>query len=88
VSFDRKLLDIVCCPVTHQPLEMLPEATLDRLNALISEQKIMARGDVPVAEPLAEGLVTRDGRLVYPVRDGIPVLLEEHGILLAQINEP
>jgi uncharacterized protein YbaR (Trm112 family) len=30
--------------------------------------------------------VTRDGRMAYPVRDGIPVLLEEQGILLAQLN--
>jgi uncharacterized protein YbaR (Trm112 family) len=27
--------------------------------------------------PLAEALVTADGDLVYPVRDGVPILFEE-----------
>jgi uncharacterized protein YbaR (Trm112 family) len=34
---------------------------------------------------LAEALVTRDGRLVYPIRNGIPVLLEEESIDWNQI---
>jgi uncharacterized protein YbaR (Trm112 family) len=88
VSFDRKLLDIVCCPVTHLPLEVLPDATLGRLNTLIRDQKVKNRGDAAVTEPLEEALVTRDGRLAYPVRDGIPVLLEEDGIVLSQVTDP
>jgi uncharacterized protein YbaR (Trm112 family) len=31
--------------------------------------------------------MTRDGRIAYPIRDGIPILLEDHGILLAQLDE-
>ena len=32
---DRKLLDIVCCPVTRSSLELLPERELAALNELI-----------------------------------------------------
>jgi uncharacterized protein YbaR (Trm112 family) len=40
-----------------------------------------------VGEKLVEALVTRDGRLVYPVRDGIPILLEEESIDWKQLGD-
>jgi uncharacterized protein len=88
MSLDRALLDIICCPVTRSPLEFLPERDLFRLNQLIAERKIRSRDDVVVEEPLEQALVTRSGKLVYPIRDGIPVLLEEHGIALSQLDNP
>ena len=88
MSFDSALLDIVCCPVTHQPLQMLSESKLALLNERIGEHKIKNREDAIVEAPLEQALVTRDGRLAYPVHDGIPVLLEPHGILLTQITDP
>jgi uncharacterized protein len=88
VSFDKALLGIVCCPATRVPLELMPDSKLQRLNSLIGQQKIKNSGSVVVTAPLEEALVTRDGRVAYPVRDGIPVLLEDEGIPLAQINEP
>ena len=87
MSFDRHLLDIVCCPVTRLPLEPVPEATLARMNALITTGKLRQSDDKPVEQPLREALMTRDGRIAYPIRDGIPILLEDHGILLAQLDE-
>lgn len=86
MAFDKALLDIVCCPVTHAPLELMGEARLERLNALIAERKIKACNDALVTEPLQSALVTRDGRVAYPVRDDIPVLLEDQGIVLAQLD--
>jgi uncharacterized protein YbaR (Trm112 family) len=87
MTFDRNLLDINCCPVTHLPLELVPESTLSRLNALIDKGVLRSCDDSRVDLPLRQALMTRDGRLAYPVRDGIPILLEEQGILLAQANE-
>jgi uncharacterized protein YbaR (Trm112 family) len=47
---DKRLLDILVCPVTKAPLEWHPET---------------------------QELWCRPSRLAYPVRDGVPVMLEE-----------
>jgi uncharacterized protein YbaR (Trm112 family) len=86
MSFDSALLDILCCPATRLPLERMPSSRLERLNALVREAKIKNRGGDAVEAPLEEALMTRDGKLAYPVRDGIPVLLEDEGIELNQIG--
>jgi uncharacterized protein YbaR (Trm112 family) len=85
---DRKLLDLICCPVTRSSLELLPERELHRLNELIAARRIKNREDSLVEEPLTEALVTRSGKLVYPVRDGIPVLLEDQAMPLQQLEGP
>ena len=64
----------------------MQQAQLDQLNASIAESKIKNRADELVTQALEEALVTRDGKLAYPVRDDIPVLLEEQGIALTQLE--
>ncbi|MEE8249068.1 MAG: Trm112 family protein [Gammaproteobacteria bacterium] len=86
MSFDKNLLDIICCPVTRLPMSAMSTATLAKLNGLIQEQKIRDRDDTVVTEELQEALVTDDGQIAYPVVDGIPVLLEERGISLSQLD--
>jgi uncharacterized protein YbaR (Trm112 family) len=84
---DRKLLDILACPATRQPLAMLDARGLQALNAAIAQGGI-ARGDgSPQGDPLREALVTRDRKLVYRIDDGIPVLLVEEGIATGQVAD-
>jgi len=53
---DKKLLEILVCPVTKGPL-------------IYDKEK--------------QELISRSARLAYPVRDGIPVMLEEEARTLS-----
>ncbi len=86
MSIDADLLDIICCPVTRLPLQLLSAERLQALNRRIEEGGLVGRDGEQLTEPLTEALVTRDGKLAYPVRDGIPVLLEDCGIVLSQLE--
>ena len=82
---DRKLLDILVCPSTRQPLARLEPAGLDALNQAIAGGGV-SRGDgAPQADAVREALVTRDRKTVYRIDDGIPVLLAEEAIATAQV---
>lgn len=74
---DRRLLEILCCPITRRPLNRADDSLLAQINTAISEGKVRNHGGASVDEALVEALVTADGDLIYPVEDDIPVLLEE-----------
>lgn len=84
---DRKLLDILACPATRQPLAPLERRGLDALNAAIAGGAIRREDGSPQAEPLREALVTRDRKRAYRVDDGIPVLLVEESIATGQVAD-
>ena len=84
---DRKLLDILACPATRQPLAMLEARGLDVLNQAIRAGDVHRVDDTPQSEPLREALVTRDRKRVYRIDDGIPVLLAEEGIATGQVAD-
>jgi uncharacterized protein YbaR (Trm112 family) len=83
---DRKLLDILVCPASRQPLALLEAAGLEALNQAIATGSVRRNDDGVQSEALREALVTRDRKTVYRVDDGIPVLLVEDGIATAQVE--
>lgn len=83
---DKKLLDILACPATRQPLSLLDKAGLDALNRAIAGGGLRRGDDSLQSEPLREALITRDRKTVYRVDDGIPVLLVEEAIATSQAH--
>ena len=55
------------------------------MNAAIEAGSLTNQDGVALDAPLIEALITDDGKHVYPVNDGIPVLLESEGISLEQL---
>ena len=82
---DRKLLDILCCPASKQPLALLNKAELRALNEAIAAGGLKRTDGSPQSVALKEGLITRDHQTIYRVEDGIPVLLSDEGIATAPI---
>ena len=78
-----ELLKILCCPETHQKIGLADAALVQRVNEQIAQGKALNRAGKPVTEKLEEGLVREDGKLIYPVRQGVPVMLIDEGIVLA-----
>ncbi len=76
------LLEILCCPETHQKLRLAEPAVVEKLNSLVSAGTLRNHGGKPVAEPLDAGLVRDDGKYVYPIRHNLPILLVDEAIPL------
>ncbi|MCS7305157.1 MAG: hypothetical protein NZ602_08645 [Thermoguttaceae bacterium] len=83
---DPELLKILVCPETHQRLREAEEALLAKVNERIRTGSLKNRSGTLVTETITEALIRQDGKLLYPVRDGIPVLLIEEGISLDQLE--
>jgi uncharacterized protein YbaR (Trm112 family) len=77
---DRDLLQILACPESHQPLAEADAALLAKINERIASGQAKNRAGHDVRAKLEGGLVRQDGKLVYPIREGIPVLLIDEGI--------
>ncbi len=84
---DGKLLEILCCPVSKTPLTVLGQDKLDKLNNAIAGNEALYIDGEKVSEPLQEGLITEDGKVIYSVQDDIPILLEEKGIGTTQFQD-
>ena len=80
MTIDQELLDILVCPESKQPVAMAGAEVLDRLNAAVAGGSAVTLGGEAVTEPVTEGLLREDGRILYPVRDGIPIMLIDESI--------
>lgn len=84
---DKRLLDILCCPVSKTPVRLLSKHELDALNTAIAAGNVESVAGVTVRERIAEALITTDRRVIYRIEDGIPVMLPEEGIGTTQLAD-
>lgn len=85
MPISEDLLQILCCPRTKVPVQMLSAERLAKLNEAISKGAVKNYDGSPVESPLQEGLVTEDSKTVYRIDDGIPVMLVDQGISTDQL---
>ncbi len=72
----------LACPATHQPLHDAPPALVAALNAEIARRALRDASGSLVTQALDGGLLRQDAAVLYPVRDGVAVLLAEAPIVL------
>ena len=83
---DKDLLAILCCPETKQPVLLADCVLVDKLNKAVARGGLKNTGGKPVSEQMDVGLVRTDQKILYPIREGIPVMLIEEGIPLDQVD--
>lgn len=88
MSISPEFLAILRCPDDRSTLEPADAATLTRLNGQVADKTLRNRGGELVARPLEGGLVRADRKLLYPIVDGIPVLLVDEAIALESVDIP
>ena len=86
MSIDRRLLEILCCPVSKRPLKSLSREQLRWLNDAIGAGKVVDVDNRPVTGLVEDGLISDDGKVLYRIEDDIPVLLPEEGIGTTQFD--
>jgi uncharacterized protein YbaR (Trm112 family) len=82
----KELLDILICPERRTPLSLADERLLAAVNRAIAEGRLKNRGGDRVEKTIEEGLVRDDRAVLYPVIDGIPIMLIDEAIPLDQVE--
>jgi uncharacterized protein len=85
VNIDQDLLAILCCPETKQDVSIAPDSLIGKLNELLAKGEIKNKAGQMVSEKLDGGLLRADKKILYPIREDIPVMLIEEGIPLENL---
>ena len=83
---DKKLLDILCCPISKQSLLPLSASRLQLLNEAIAQSRIQQQDGKVLETPLQQALISAEQKLIYRIDDGIPVLLSDEAIAARQLD--
>jgi uncharacterized protein YbaR (Trm112 family) len=82
VPLDPEFLQILRCPKTRKPLRMASAAELQAINRRITDQEVVDASGRKREQPITEGLVPEGEAVLYPVEDGIPILLIDDALPL------
>jgi uncharacterized protein YbaR (Trm112 family) len=84
---DPRLLDILCCPLTHVPLRLLTADELGSLGRAVAGGGVTTSAGRVVTEPPDAALITTNAHTIYRIDDDIPVMLAEEAIPVAGIAD-
>lgn len=85
MNLANDLVAILCCPDTKQPVAIADEGLIEKINGAIERGQLKNCAQKPVTEKLDGGLIRSDKKILYPVREDIPVMLIDEGIPLDQV---
>ncbi|MEZ5962729.1 MAG: Trm112 family protein [Planctomycetota bacterium] len=85
MPLDPDFLQILRCPKTRKPLRMASATELRDLNQKIADKRLADASGRTREQPVTEGLVPEGESVLYPVEDGIPILLIDDALPLQAV---
>ena len=83
---DPELVEILVCPDTKLNVDLVPAETVEKINLAIKGKQVHNLDGQSIKDPLQDGLLREDDKIIYPVRDSIPVMLIGEGIPMDQFK--
>lgn len=84
----KDLLDILCCPETKEDLTLAEASLLEQINRQIAAGSVKNRAGQAVTEKIDEGLLRKDRKFLYPVREDLPIMLIDEALPMDQFKTP
>ena len=81
-----EILATLCCPDDRAALELASDSLIREINSVIRSGRLRNRAGRILVQPLDGGLTTAACEVIYPIIDGIPVLVRDEAIPLAQLG--
>lgn len=75
-----EVLAILCCPEDHSALTPASKSLVAEINNAIRRGQLRNRAGRLIEQTLDGGLTRASGDVIYPIIDGIPVLVREEAI--------
>ena len=85
MALAQTLLEILACPETKEPVAQAGEELIAKINAAIENGTLQNRSGQKIVEKIDGGLIRKDRKYLYPIRDDIPIMLIDEGIPLEQL---
>ncbi len=83
---DPKLLAMLRCPIAGSELQLAENSLIQRLQTAIERGEARDRLEQKVSEGIEGGLVDPGHTWLYPIRGGIPSLVAEEAIDIANLS--
>lgn len=84
---NKDLLEILCCPETKQDMQYLEGAVINTINAEIEKGTLKNRANQTVKDPINAGLLRKDRKYLYPVREDIPIMLIDEALPFEEFDK-
>lgn len=84
---DKELLALVRSPASGAQMQSATLDLVERINAAIALQAVHDQSGSVVAKPIESGLVDLKKRCLFPVRQGITILVSGQAIPLTGFEE-
>jgi uncharacterized protein YbaR (Trm112 family) len=78
-----ELLDVLCCPADRSSIRLATPEEVATINERIA-RGVRNNGGAIVEGTVDGALIRADGTYAYPIREGIPVMLIDEAIPLAE----